>query len=367
MADGDFGHTGSLWAVRASLAEKAVRTRHLRRLWGIPGTRLGVIRWPATLGSRLHLPVWHYWWQAHLLDCLVDAQCRAPDLERKAVIGALLRGIKMRNGFRWTNRYYDDMAWLALAMQRSSAYAQVSRAHAVEVIVDRLRHAWTDHGGGGIWWRRRDDYKNVPTNGPAAMVFANLADDDDQSDLHRAMSLVDWIEEWLVDQDKGLVLDGLRANKDGDVYEVSTAVYSYCQGVFLGACIDLAEKDTSTLWPQLAKRTVLATSKYLVGDNGVLYGHDGGDGGLFTGILVRYLAQAALRLTDTDAAQLVYRSAESAWQQRTAGRGYPLFGAQWAEKANTARKNTPERDLSVQLSGWMLLEAAALLERNGIG
>ena len=66
-----------LWANRAASAEAAVAQRHLRRLWALPGTQLGVVAWPSARRDRL-FGTWHYWWQAHLLDCLVDAQLRDP-------------------------------------------------------------------------------------------------------------------------------------------------------------------------------------------------------------------------------------------------------------------------------------------------
>ena len=31
---------------------------------------------------------------------------------------------------------------------------------------------WSADGGGGIWWRRGDDFKNAPANGPAAILLA---------------------------------------------------------------------------------------------------------------------------------------------------------------------------------------------------
>ena len=46
-----------------------------------------------------------------------------------------------------------------------------------------------------------------------------------------------------------------------------------------------------------------------------------------------------------------------AWAHRGEVDGLPRFGTDWSQPAG------PERDLSVQLSGWMLLEAAASLER----
>src|SRR5690242_5960548 len=94
----------------AAAAERAIVTRHLRRVWGLPGTILGRSGWPPTLDQRLHWH-WNYWWQAHLLDCLIDAQLRAPEPARAATIKRFVHSIWLRNFGRWSNAYYDDMAW----------------------------------------------------------------------------------------------------------------------------------------------------------------------------------------------------------------------------------------------------------------
>ena len=106
-----------LWANRAASAEAAIAERHIRRLWQLPGTQLGVVGWPPTRRDSW-FGSWHYWWQAHLLDCLVDAQERDPQPARLASIKRQIRGHRLRNNGRWTNSYYDDMAWLALSLER---------------------------------------------------------------------------------------------------------------------------------------------------------------------------------------------------------------------------------------------------------
>jgi predicted alpha-1,6-mannanase (GH76 family) len=100
----------------------------------------------------------------------------------------------------------------------------------------------------------------------------------------------------------------------------------------------------------------------------VLVGHGGGDGGLFSGILARYLARAAAVLpglgraaAGRQAGDLVRVSAEAAWRNRAVAAGGPLFGPDWSKPAGRAVRGVPERDLSVQLGAWMLLEAAATL------
>ncbi|OLF09563.1 hypothetical protein BLA60_20025 [Actinophytocola xinjiangensis] len=357
-----------MWAARAAVAERAVLTRHLRRVWALPGTRLGVSGWPANARQKAHTH-WNYWWQAHLLDCLVDAQHRQPHPGRATTMNRLARGIRLRNFGAWTNSYYDDVAWLGLALLRLHDCEGVTVATPLTRITAQLRAGWTDHAGGGIWWRRDDDFKNVPANGPAAILFARWAEDGgERADRQRARSLTAWMEELLVDPATGLLWDGLHVNPDGSIRDVVRTVYTYCQGVFLGACVEL--DDGPGVWRTRAERTIRAVAAHLT-DHDVIRGRGGGDGGLFAGILTRYLALAAVRFGDTPAGaaagRIVLASAEAAWRNRALARGGPLFGPEWSQPAQeprSPRHRRAERDLSVQLSGWMAVEAAAVVERH---
>ena len=399
------GRSARKWSARAELAERAVRGRHLRRLWALPGTLLGVCGAPPTAAQRAFGP-WNYWWQAHVLDCLVDAYIRAPERRRRARVAMFVNSIRLRNGSGWLNDYYDDMAWLALALQRAERSVGVRRRGAVGSLADALRSGWTDDSGGGIWWRLKDkydeDFKNTPTNGPAAILFARVRDP-------RGYDAGGWIERHLVDPQTGLVWDGVHLSADGGIREIDTARYTYCQGVYLGACLELAvwaEDGEPETWAERAARTVEAVAEHLTvavlsdhaaryevgpasgapGDGAppaaardlpvarVLRGQGGGDGGLFAGILARYLARAALILPEFGpgfartadlAADLVFDSAQAAWARQAVGPGGPVFGPEWSAQAVwPGGHGSPERDLSVQTGAWMLLEAAALLARS---
>ncbi|WP_460443884.1 glycoside hydrolase family 76 protein, partial [Amycolatopsis cihanbeyliensis] len=266
--------TSARWA---SAAERAVTSRHLCRVYGLPGTVLGRSAWPPGPADRPHRH-WNYWWQAHLLDCLVDAQLRDPEPRRARLIGRFARSIRLRNRGGWLNDYYDDIAWLALALQRAHAVTGLDVRVPLRRILARLRAGWSRDGGGGIWWRRGDRFKNAPANGPAAIAHARAGDTE------RARALLAWMAGTLVDPATGLVRDGLRVaepgQEEGD--ELVTLVYTYCQGVFLGACLELSDVDA-------AARTVRAVAAHCA-PGGVLRGQGGGDGGLFAGILARYLA-----------------------------------------------------------------------------
>jgi predicted alpha-1,6-mannanase (GH76 family) len=348
------------WSERAGIAERAIVRRHLRRIGGIvPGTRIGRVRWPRRVPAS---PApWHYWWQAHLLDCLVDAQLRSPGPRRARAIAAMARSVQLRNAGSWNNRYYDDVAWLGLTLQRAGALARRAGPSALAAITAQLHEGWTEDGGGGIWWRRDDDVKNAPANGPAAILLAR------DGQLGFAAAVADWMAETLVDRGSGLVLDGVRVGPDGSVRSVEAFVYTYCQGVHLGACVELAERDGHQRWSDRAVAIVDAVTHRLAEPDGVLPGSGGGDGGLFAGITARYLADAALRRPElaAPAARLVLTSAEAAWNGRAEIGGGPVFSADWRLPAPEPRRDVPEADLSVQLSAWMVLEAAARVQRAG--
>lgn len=365
-----------LWANRAASAETAITQRHLRKLWTLPGTQLGVVAWPADR-KYTWFGTWHYWWQAHLLDCLVDAQVRDPSPERLRRITRQIRAHRVRNLGRWTNDYYDDMAWLALALERAARLAGVQRPRALHTLADQFVNAWVPEDGGGIPWRKQDQFFNAPANGPAGIFLARY---DDR--LRRAEQMADWIDEVLIDPETALVFDGIKAGS------LVRAQYTYCQGVVLGLEVELAVRTGDDVHATRVHRLVEAVGEHMA-PGGILKGAGGGDGGLFHGILARYLALVATALPDRGnadatcrrtARELVLSSAGAAWENRQSVDGVPLFGAFWDRTAELPTaggrqaefvegavnaSEIPERDLSVQLSGWMLMEAAHTVSDEG--
>ncbi|OBB21573.1 fructose-bisphosphate aldolase [Mycolicibacterium setense] len=363
-----------LWANRAASAEAAITQRHLTKLWGLPGTQLGVVAWPATK-KYSKFGTWHYWWQAHLLDTLVDAQVRDPQPERKTRIERQIRTHHLRNNFSWTNNYYDDMAWLALALERAGRLAGVEKSHALKKLCGQFVDAWVPEDGGGIPWRKQDQFFNAPANGPAGIFLARYVAGDR---LRRAQQMADWIDETLIDPETHLVFDGIKAGS------MVRAQYTYCQGVVLGLEVELAVRTEDVRHAERVRRLVAAVDSEMTTD-GVIKGAGGGDGGLFNGITARYLALVANSLpgdTAQDAAaretarSLVLKSAQAAWDNRQTVDGLPLFGPFWDRTAEVPGADgqqaqfvdgavnasaIPERDLSVQISGWMLMEAAHTL------
>jgi predicted alpha-1,6-mannanase (GH76 family) len=369
--------TGSVGPLdeRAAEAERSVEALFGARLGPVPWTHLARVSHPAAGGRWLGdlRGAWHYWWQAHYLDAIVDAGLRGlregdtAGAQRHARQGdRLLATIRLRNRARWVNDFYDDMAWLALASGRLGAlHAEVGRRSrqrrlrsAGRQLTDQLRSAHTDDLGGGLFWSRDRDFKNSPATGPAALHLARLGE------TAEARRLVDWLYARLWSADSGLVQDGIRLRSGEEV--LVPDVWSYNQGTVLGALVTLG--DAQSL--DRAAALVAAVDAHLtVAGHGTraLRTHGGGDGGLFTGILVRYLALAAATRsglpdpTRAVARRLVVDTADALWRGRgslaVAGRRDPtVFPLEPGGRAPA-----PPLELSPQLQAWTVLEAAATL------
>ena len=193
--------------------------------------------------------------------------------------------------------------------------------------------------------------------------------------------MADWIDDTLIDPETHLVFDGIKAGS------LVRAQYTYCQGVVLGLETELAARTQDERHAPRVHRLVAAVDEH-VAPAGVLRGAGGGDGGLFAGITARYLALVATTLPGESAAdaaaretarEIVLASAQSAWNNRQSVQGLPLFGPFWDRPAElptaggqqaefvegaVTESEIAERDLSVQLSGWMLMEAAHAVTNN---
>ncbi len=245
-----------------------------------------------------------------------------------------------------------------------------SKPSALEKLCDQFVNAWVPEDGGGIPWRKQDQFFNAPANGPAGIFLARY---DDR--LRRAQQMADWIDETLIDPETNLVFDGIKAGS------LVRAQYTYCQGVVLGLEVELAVRTEDSDHAERVHRLVAAVRENMAPD-GVIKGAGGGDGGLFNAITARYLALVATTLPvnspeDSEAREtarsLVLSSAKAAWDNRQTVDGLPLFGPFWDRTAQLPStdgeaaqfvegavnpSSIPERDLSVQVSGWMLMEAA---------
>jgi predicted alpha-1,6-mannanase (GH76 family) len=385
--------SASTWAERADVAARSVTHLFGQRLFFLPGTHIAATARPSGRIENLRRP-WHYWWQAHYLDCLVDAGFR--ELGRAGqppekfdgagrpsagqLASRLVTGIRLRNFLTFVNHYYDDMAWLALSTLRLERLAEESRRPSPRR-QERIRKsltlqfdsASTDDLGGGTFWSTKRDFKNTPATAPVALYYARTGN------TGKAQALLDWLDARLFDPARGLYLDGIRVRSTGETV-LEDAIYTYNQGPVLGALLELGGtanlERAATVVRAVATHLTLPEAAAANPANPLVLRCDGtGDGGLFTGILTRYLAQAATdqrlpRDIRTTATRLVTGTAGALWAGRrpiAAGEplarhgraGDPIFSFEPKRPASDIYPPGAAVELSTQLQAWMALEAAA--------
>lgn len=310
----------------------------------------------------------HYWPQAHALDVLVDAYKRTGKEEYKAYMDKWFTGVRQKNGNTFLNEFYDDMEWNALAMLRAyDATNDPKYKEAVEAVWADIKTGWNPTMGGGIAWRKAMPYyKNTPANAPAAILATRLYKKfGNADDLVWANKIYTWLKDSLYNKSTGWVYDGINSDNDGK--KNTTWKFTYNQGTFIGAALELykATNDAGYLNDAIQAANFTLTDNTLTNftDN-LLRDEGGGDGGLFKGVFVRYLTELiqAPGMVSTDKQRyinFVKHNAQTLWSKGT-DKNNLLYGSYW--------KNAPgaTTDLTIQLSGATLIEAMALLKKNNL-
>jgi predicted alpha-1,6-mannanase (GH76 family) len=345
-----------VWAQRADRAQRAL----IEHYWN-DANRLFNNQSPCS-GEACEKP-FHYWWQAHAADVLVDGFIRTRSPEYQDRLTGLFAGILERNGGHLYNDFYDDMEWLALAALRAFVATGVDsyRGYAVE-LWDKIKGGWNEEQGGGISWKKgQPTYKNTPSNAPAAILAARLYREfGRKTDLEWAHRIYRWQMGNLVDPETGFVWDGKNRNGDGGIDK--DWEFTYCQGVVVGAAVELYRTTGQPSYLQQARRTAAAAANRLLGDDATFVREEtrtdaDGDGGLFKGIFARYLTELVLEeRSDQATLDFIRTNGERLWVKGT-DPARILFSHTWAELPSGSVS------LSVQLSGVMLTEQLARLEQ----
>ncbi|WP_020619401.1 glycoside hydrolase family 76 protein [Paenibacillus daejeonensis] len=297
----------------------------------------------------------YYWWQAHVIDVWMDGYERSQEAKYLEWIRALAEHLYRVNGYTFLHNYYDDMEWLALALLRvyDATGEDTYRAQVLELWAD-IRTAWNEHQGGGMAWKKDQlDYKNTPANAPAAILAARLHQRfGDPEDLAWARRIYAWNRQHLVDPQTGFVWDGINRLGDGVIDKDWT--FTYCQGVMIGAGVEMHACTGEVAYLADARQTAAtARQRYVHPQSGMLPDEGIDDTGLFKGIMIRYLTELMLRTGEAEEWQeVLLHNGEQLW---SAGLDHEsgLTGPAWEQ-----RPSGPVQ-LSVQLSSVMLIEALA--------
>jgi predicted alpha-1,6-mannanase (GH76 family) len=300
----------------------------------------------------------HYWPQAHVLDIFTDRFLRTRDPFVSALYDDWYRGVPAANGGGFWNEFYDDMEWNGIAALRAyQASGDRKFLEAAKQLWEMIIPAWNERGGGGMTWKKgREWSKNACSNGPAAILAARLYRElGREEDLSWAERIYAWEKERLFDH--GAIYDMLN----GDTGQIARFCLTYNQGTFIGAAVDLYRITGDRTYLDDAILAADYTLDSLTVEGNILQPEGARDGGIFKGIFVRYFTQLILEkdlpeVTKQRYVGFLLHNGETLWTEgNTEGR----FAPDWRQKPPTPSAMTP------QLSGCMLLEALALLEREG--
>jgi predicted alpha-1,6-mannanase (GH76 family) len=298
----------------------------------------------------------NYWWNAHGVDAFLDGYQRTRSSVYLTRTKNLVRGIKIKNGNTYNNTFIDDMEWLAISSLR--AYDLTKDTEYLNVANElwgRIKNGF--HGNSFQWNTSCPNCRNTCANTPAVIFAARLyRSRGNAADLKIAKDVFAWVKSVLVDPATGAVWDAYNAGTGS----VGKSRYSYNQGTYIGAALELY-KITGDL---TYMNDAIKTADYAISNsiNGVLYPNaGGGDGGLFNGILVRYLALLAREGNIPQSKKDQYINIIKSSAQTLKNQGINTSNMTVSPKWGVPPGNST--DYSSQLSGVMLIEAAATFDQ----
>lgn len=306
----------------------------------------------------------NYWWKAHGADAMIDGLERTGEEVYAQRAESIIDQVFKRNGSLF-NEFYDDEEWMALACLRlyDLTGSEKMKDYAIRLWND-IKTAWWEDEIGGLAWKKDEGRKgrNACCNGPAAILAARLYQRfQDENDLIWAKKIYAYEKKYLVDPNNGLVYDGLVVKSDNtlDLNINKNWLFTYNAGTYIGAGVELYRITKDEEYLRDGEKTADGSMKYLINEEGVLKSEGFGDGGLFKGILIRYMEQLYGVNKDSKLAEFIqYNGKTLAHCGSSANQG--LFGSEWNKK--------PEEPLDVtcQLSGVFLFEAAAKIGKDTV-
>ncbi len=310
----------------------------------------------------------NYWWLAHLIDVRLDAYERSGESARLEQAQAVYHNILERNHGSLFNDYFDDMLWYALAIVRlfDATGRPQYLAASIAIWEHVIAQGWNEEQGASLAWRKQQlYYKNTPANGPLIILGCRLHARDRRPSrpqyLEYAQTAFNWLTQTLVNPATGFVEDGINREQDGRVD--THWRFTYNQGLYVGAAVELAQATSSTDLIDIAARTATTTISELATAGVFADEGAGGDEGLFKGIYYRYLGLLLDQLEESDQSRtlrdFVRVSTDILWRQAPPAAGYYLAANDWTGPAQR------RMSYSTELSAIMATELRARMENIG--
>ena len=250
------------------------------------------------------------------------------------------------------NGFYDDEGWWALAWM--SVYDNThdkKHLYAASEIFEDMVGTGYNATCGGIWWNKKRNYNSAISNELFLSVAAHLANRMENSNYY-----TDWAKKhWAWFEKSGLINSDYNINDGLDTETCKNnkgIVWSYNQGVILGALVELAKADRVNTMKYLepAKRIAAAALHKLADKNGIL--HDprepnlGNDGNQFKGVFARNLHMLYDATREGWMRDFLIKNADAVWRGARNGSSN-LIGPVWSGPYYTATAATQSSALDV--------------------
>lgn len=295
------------------------------------------------------------WWQsASALTALMRYEKYAGDTAYVGVASNTFAAAqKLHPGF--TNMYYDDSGWWALAwiaaydVTGNTVYLAMARS-----VFAHNAMAWDGTCGGGLWWSTQKTYKNAITSELFMLLAALLHERTPGDRMYLAWALRAWA--WFrasgMIGPQRLVNDGLSTACENN----GGTAWTYNQGVILGALCALARVTGDASYLDQAQGIADAVLT-MMSPAGILAepcesGTCSSDQAHFKGIFIRYLHELCLHSGCAAYESFIMVNASSVWNSAMNAAGQA--GLCWAGPFDTA-------DAGRQASACEALIAAAAL------
>ncbi|EHL02698.1 putative mannan endo-1,6-alpha-mannosidase [Glarea lozoyensis 74030] len=218
------------------------------------------------------------------------------------------------------NDYYDDEGWWALGWIQAFDVTQNEEYldTAVDIFNDMAKGATTPCGNQNqpIWWDKKKTYVNAIANELYLSVASHLANriPSNGTYLTSAQNQWKWFQESGLINAQNTINDGLTTackNNNG-------TVWSYNQGVILGALVELSKATGNPSLLDTAATIATAAIKALSDEDGIL--HDvcepncGADGAQFKGVFMRNLRLLQNEAPDDEIEKFIGANAASIWK-----------------------------------------------------
>ena len=299
--------------------------------WNAANIVTALVRYSAVTDSMTYLPIIDQVFE-HNRDFVIPGKDGKPDVVKK----------------NFLNEYYDDQGWWALAwIDAYRLTGQKKYLTMAQTIFEDMTTGYDQVCGGGIYWKKPQQYKNAIANGLFMLTALRLHQEAPKTKIagKKPLKWGEMVWTWfresgMINRETWLVEDGLKdcqPNRDQN--------WTYNQGVPIAVMCELyrIKKDREAL--QMAENIAQAAIAKMTNSQGILREKNepemGADGPQFKGIFIRHLA-TLYQVTQNEAYKdFILKNAESIW---TTGRNpnSSQFGGVWAgpfDRADAARQS----------------------------